>query len=555
MITEDDDPIAAPRGEGSSATPVRRGVVPPRRVRASLLDELIEATLEAISSSPTPTAARGSTNKLPFPAVSPPPIPDPPLPPSVAKFKTSTSDRAALEAWLGPLDGLTKDDIVLRLNRDAGLIDKLLNDQVNAILHHPQFQKLEASWRGLEYLVEQGADANNLKIRILSVSWRDLVRDLERAIEFDQSQLFRKVYNDEFGSPGGEPFGLLLGDYEIEPAPRPGHDSDDVQALTNISRVAAAAFAPFVASVSPVMFAADQFADLQRSLNLGDSFDQPAFIKWRAFRQTEDSRFIGLTLPRILMRLPYVDYPGRNDRFRFREEVGGPDQSKYLWGNAAYAFGGVVIRAFAETGWLADIRGIEPNQIGGGVVTGLPAHAFSADRRGVSRKCSTDLIVTDAQEKELGELGFIPLCTCKRTELSAFYTTPSVQAAKKYDELAATVNARLSSMLQYMLCVSRFAHYVKVIGRDRVGSFTESEDLESLLNNWLIRYAVGSDDVSDEVKARFPLREAKVEVREHPSKPGVHLSVVHLRPHYQLDHLTASLKLVTEVAPTQSNSV
>ena len=373
------------------------------------------------------------------------------------------------------------------LGCDIARLDALLTRQVEAILHHPRFQQLEASWRGLHYLTEEAEGAENVKIRVLSVSWDEIARDLERAIEFDQSQLFRKVYSEEFGTPGGEPFGMLLGDYEIRPHPSADHPVDDVAALTAVSQVAAAAFAPFVAGVHPSMFGLDEFSELERPLNLSHAFDQLDYLKWNTFRKTEDARFAGLTLPRILLRLPYEDDGSRVDGFRFCENVSGPDRGGYLWGNAAYAVGAVAVRAFADTGWLAGIRGVERDVAKGGLVAGLPVHCFSTDKHGVAMKCSTDVIVTDYQEQELSDLGFIPLCPCADSEYSAFYSSPSVQQPRRYDELAATMNARLSAMLPYMLCASRFAHYLKVEVRDKIGSFSEASECEQYLNQWLQR--------------------------------------------------------------------
>jgi type VI secretion system protein ImpD len=471
------------------------------------------------------------------------------------EFLREPSPEKALARWLawGAAVGthFSKDEIVRRLGRDVARLDALLTRQVNAILHHPRFQKLEASWRGLRYLVEQSQEAENVKIRVLSVSWNELARDLERAIEFDQSQLFRKVYSDEFGVPGGEPFGLLLGDYEIRPRPSAEHPVDDVAALGAVSQVAAAAFAPFVAGVHPSMFGLDQFSELEQPLHLGKTFDQLEYLKWNAFRRTEDSRFVGLTLPRALMRLPYEDDGTRVDGFRFHEDVSDPDRSGYLWGNAAYAFGGVVVRAFAETGWLAGIRGVERDALKGGLVPGLPVHCFSTDKHGVAPKCSTDVVVGDLQEQELSELGFIPLCHCADSEFSAFYGNQSVQIPKRYDEAAATVNARISAMLQYMLCVSRFAHYLKVAARDKIGSFTEAQQCEEFLNHWLQRYVTSDSEASAEVKAQYPLREAGVRVREAPGKPGSYLCVAHLWPHYELDGATTTLKVATELSPAR----
>lgn len=472
------------------------------------------------------------------------------------RFLQASTPGEALALWL---DGAAlprnaadrRRGIVQMLGRDVARLDALVTDQLNAILHHPAFQKLEASWRGLQYLVDQAVDCENVKIRLFSVSWKELARDVEYAIEFDQSQLFHRIYDDEFGSPGGEPFGVLLGDFAIRPRPCAEHPIDDIATLTGISHVAAAAFAPFVAAVHPAMFGLDEFAGLEQPLNLSRTFQQLDYLKWKAFRDTEDSRFVGLTLPQVLLRLPYEDDGSRVDGFCFREPASSPGRENYLWGTAVYAFGAVLIRAFGESGWLANIRGVERDVPGAGVVDGLPVHSFATDRRGVVCKCSTDVVVADAQEQELAELGFMPLCHGKDTDVSVFYTTPSVQAPKRYDEPAATMNARFSAMLQYILCVSRFAHYLKVLARDKVGSFAEAEECEDYLQRWLVQYVAADSEASPQTKAEYPLREASVRVRPHPDKPGSYLCVAHLWPHSQFDELSVAIRVTTELSPAQ----
>jgi type VI secretion system protein ImpD len=472
----------------------------------------------------------------------------------VERFNSAKTPEAALRAWFGASLPSDKDDIARQLNRAVSEIDTRINDLVNAILHHPQFQRLESSWRGLLYLTERAEDEGDtgIKVRVLSVSWRELERDFERTTEFDQSQLFRKVYDQEFGMPGGEPFGVLIGDYEIRPRPGAGHPHDDIGMLRSISQVAAAAFCPFITGVNPAFFGLDRFTTLEQRLDHAKTFEQIDYVKWRSFRDSEDSRFVGLVLPHVLMRTPYLDDGTRLDGFQFREDVTGPDFNKYLWGNAAFAFGGVLIRAFAQAGWLADIRGVQRGVEGGGLVTSLPVHSFGTDRRGVAVKSSTDVIVTDRLEKELADLGFISLSDCADTEFSAFYSNQSVQKPKKYDRQAATTNARISSMLQYMLCVSRFAHYIKVLGREKIGSFTERESFERYLQEWVVRYVTTDLEASAETKARFPLREAKVQVFEQPGKPGSHQCVMHLAPHYELDELVAAVRIATELAPARN---
>jgi type VI secretion system ImpC/EvpB family protein len=472
------------------------------------------------------------------------------------QFLREPSPGKALAFWLDrsttPREGLTKAQLARRLNRDIAQLDALLSEQVNAILHHPRVQRLEASWRGLHYLVRQVPEGENIKVRVLNLTWRELVRDLERSLEFDQSQLFRQVYSGEFGTPGGEPFGVLLGDFEIRPRPGPGHPTDDIAALAAIAGVAAAAFAPFIAAAHPALLDLEAFAELERPGNLARTFEQPEYLKWRAFRRSVDARFVGLTLPRVLLRLPYPDGAPRVDGFRFREEVEKPDRSQYLWGNAVYAFGAVLVRAFAQSGWLAGIRGVPPGVDGGGLVTGLPLPAFDTDKARVAPRCSTDVVLTDAQDKALGELGFLPLCHCQDTEWAAFHGSQSVQQPTAYDEAAATVNARLSAMLPYMFCAARIAHYMKVISRDKLGSFQGPADCEAYLRRWLNGYTNSNENASLEQQARYPLREARVEVRERPDKPGQYLCVAHLRPHFQLDQMISAVKLVTELRPSSA---
>jgi type VI secretion system ImpC/EvpB family protein len=431
------------------------------------------------------------------------------------------------------------------LARDIARIDALLSTQVDAILHAPQFQRVEAAWRGLRYLVDQSEEDAEIEIRVLNVSKRELMRDLDKALEFDQSQLFKKVYENEFGMPGGKPYGLLVGDYEFGP------EAEDVEMLRRISGVAATAFAPFIAGTSPTMLGLDHFGMMEQATNLAATFEQLEYLKWHAFRESDDSRFVGLTLPRTLGRLPYDDDCSRNDRFRFREDVGGPGREKYLWMNAAFAFAAVVVRSFASSGWMADIRGVERGVERGGLVTGLPVHHFATDKAGIASKFSTDVVITDLQESMLSSLGFIPLCQCRDTEFLAFCTVGSIQKAKKFATAEATTNARISAMLQYVLCVSRFAHYLKAISRDKIGSFAEPEECELFLHNWLQQYVTDDVSAQSEVKAEKPLRKAEVEVRRHPSKPGSYLGTLRLWPHFELDELVGTLTVRTELRTTE----
>lgn len=444
---------------------------------------------------------------------------------------------------------LDRDAIRHAADRAIAAIDARLSDQVSAILHAPLFQALEARWRGLRYITDAASGSERVKVRLLSASWGDIVRDLERAADFDQSNLFRKIYTEEFGMPGGEPFGLIIGDYEVQHRPSEGHPTDDRSALASLSVVGAAAFCPFIVGASPRIFQLDSFRELGRPNSLQTVFAQPEYVRWNSMREEEDTRFIGIVLPRILMRPAYGFEPSRVDGFCFTETPRSGDRDTALWGNAAFAFGSIVIRAFAANGWFADLRGAPRDQIRGGLVTDLQVTAFATDAQGIATKPSIEFQMSEAQERDLGELGFMALRRAPYTDYSVFYANPSLQKPRRYDRPAATMNAKLSSMLQYTLCVSRFAHYIKVLGRDRIGSTMTAEQCQTFLNKWLVNYCEGSESSTDEVKARYPLREASVEVRESPSKPGSYSCTVFLRPHYQLDDISTGFRLITELAP------
>lgn len=475
-------------------------------------------------------------------------------------FNAVTEPAELVDLWFGPHGSPARPasarQMIRALNRDVAMLDDMLARQVDAILHHPRFQRLESSWRGVEYLIAQvdehvDPDANNVKVRLLSVSWKDLCKDLDRAIEFDQSHIFKKVYEEEFGTPGGKPYGVLLGDFEISHRPGPGRPTDDVAALRSMAAVAAAAFAPFVVGAHPSLLGLDSFRDLQLPMNLSRTFEAVEYTRWNSLRKHPDTRFVGLLLPRVLMRRPYANDGSREDGFVYREDVWRRDHSKYLWGSPVYAFGAVLVRCFAETGWLANIRGV-PNEYGmGGVATGLPIDTFSTDADDLAPKYSTDVLITDTLEKDLADLGFMALCRCKDTDLSAFYGNGSMQRAEKYDTEIARANARLSAMLQYMLCTGRFAHFLKIMARDKVGSFTDPEDVEEHLHKWLMKYCNSTQSDNVKLQARYPLRDASVQVRELPGKPGSYHCVMHLRPQFQLDEVISNVRMVTELAPAK----
>ncbi len=430
-------------------------------------------------------------------------------------------------------------DTEAMVNARIAQIDKLISLQLNEVMHHPDFQKLEASWRGLHYLVFQSETGERLKLRVMNVSKKDLLKDMEKATEFDQSALFKKVYEEEYGTFGGAAYGALIGDYEFSNHPQ------DLSLLEKISQVAAAAHAPFIAAASPKLFNWESFTELGGPRDLAKIFQSVEYAKWKSFRESEDSRYVALALPHILMRLPYGQDNVPVEAFNYEEGVDGTDHSKYLWGNAAYALGTRLTEAFAKYSWCAAIRGVE----GGGLVQGLPTHTFKTDEGEVALKCPTEIAITDRREKEFADLGFVPLVHCKGTDYAAFFSTQTCNKPKTYDTDSANANARLSSQLQYLLAVSRFAHYLKSIMRDKIGSFMTRKNCEDFLNRWISNYVLLDDDAGQEMKARFPLREARVDVSEIPGKPGAYRAVAFLKPHYQLDELTISLRLVANLPP------
>jgi len=428
-------------------------------------------------------------------------------------------------------------DVETNIKHWIGQVDRLLSAQLNEVLHAPEFQRLEATWRGLHYLVQQSETGDNLKIRVLNASKRDLSRDLERAVEFDQSALFKKVYEEEYGQLGGQPYGMLVGDYEF------GRGAEDVGLLKLVSQVAAGAHAPFVAAASPKLFNFDRFGELTAPRDLAKIFQGEEYASWNSFRESEDSRYVALTLPHVLGRLPYGAKFSHVDAFNYEEEVDGKDPAKYLWMNAAWAYAARITDAFAKYGWMARTRGVE----GGGKVEGLPVHTFPTDDGDVAMKCPTEIAISDRREFELSNLGFLPLLHSKGRDFAVFMGAQSAQKPKAYFDAAANANAELSAKFNLLLCTSRFAHYLKVMARDKIGSFMEVKDASRWLNDWMSNYVVNPQGAGDETKAKRPLSEASVEVREVKGKPGWFEAIAYLRPHFQLETLSASMRLVAEV--------
>jgi type VI secretion system protein ImpC len=429
-------------------------------------------------------------------------------------------------------------------NRAMAAIDEKLSKQLSAIMHHEDFQKIEGSWRGLNYLVKNSETSSTLKIRVLNLKKKDLHKDLTKAVEFDQSQIFKKIYESEFGTPGGEPYGALVGDYEF------GTDAEDLEVLQGMSNVAAASFAPFISAAKPQMFGLESFTELSKPRDLEKIFESSEYIKWRSFRDSEDSRFVTLTMPRVLSRVPYGANGKRIEEFEFEEasvsvdgKNAGMSSSDFTWMNASYALAQRLTSAFSNHGWCVAVRGAE----GGGKVENLPSFTFTSDDGDIDQQCPTEIGITDRREAELSKLGFLPLCHYKNTDYAVFFGSQTTQKPKKYDNPDATANAAISARLPYIMATSRFSHYLKVMGRDKIGSFLESKDCERWLNNWIRNYVNGNADAGADMKTKYPLAEASISVKEVPGAPGSYNAVAYLRPWLQMEELTSSMRLVARI--------
>ncbi|MET2826755.1 type VI secretion system contractile sheath large subunit [Mesorhizobium shangrilense] len=429
-------------------------------------------------------------------------------------------------------------------NKAIAAIDEKMSKQLSEIMHHEDFQKLEGSWRGLNYLVKNSETSATLKIRVLNLKKKDLHKDLTKAVEFDQSQVFKKIYETEFGTPGGEPYGALIGDYEF------GSGTEDLEVLQGMSNVAAASFAPFISAANPKMFGLESFNELSKPRDLEKIFESSEYIKWRGFRDSEDSRFVTLTMPRVLARVPYGSKGREIEEFGFEEaaidasgKATAMSSDKFTWMNASYALGERLTSAFSKNGWCVAVRGAE----GGGKVENLPSFTFTSDDGDVDQQCPTEIGITDRREAELSKLGFLPLCHYKGSDYAVFFGAQTSQKPKKYDSPDATANAAISARLPYIMATSRFSHYLKVMGRDKIGSFLEAKDCENWLNNWIRNYVNGNPDASADMKAKYPLAEASITVKEVPGAPGSYNAVAYLRPWLQMEELTASMRLVARI--------
>lgn len=418
-------------------------------------------------------------------------------------------------------------------------IDAAISQQLSEIMSHEKFQQLEGSWRGLQYLVFNTETSTNLKLRVLNASKKEVAKDLSRAVDFDQSQVFKKLYENEFGTPGGEPYGAIIGDYGFSNHP------DDIEFLSNMSHVSAAAFCPFLTAAAPEFFGFDDWSELSRPRDLAKIFDSAEYAKWRSFRESDDSRFVTLTMPRVLARLPYGADTKPIEEFNYEELNSDvkPSGDSYCWSNAAYVLGARLTHAFAEYGWCTAIRGAE----GGGRVDNLPVHITSTDDGDVDMQCPTEIGITDRREAELSQLGFMPLSHYKNTDYAVFFGGQTTQKPQVFDQPDATANASISARLPYVMATSRVAHYLKVMARDKVGTFMEAEEMQQWLNRWINGYVNASEDGGQAMRAQYPLREAKIEVKPVPGQAGAYNAVAWLRPWLQMEELTSSLRMVARI--------
>ncbi len=434
---------------------------------------------------------------------------------------------------------LISEDVISTVESMIAELDKKLSAQMNLILHHPEFQKLESAWRGLHYLVSNTETDSRLKIRVMNISKDEIAKSIRKfkGAAWDQNPLFKKLYEDEFGSPGGEPFGALVADFYFSHLPK------DVEILKGMGQICAASHCPMISAVDPSLMNMDSWQELANPRDLTKIFQTPEYAAWRSLRQSDDSRYLALTMPRVLSRLPYGAKTTPVEGFAFEEETGAGDNSAYTWMNAAYAMGANINRAFKKYGWCASIRGVES----GGAVESLPCHTFPTDDGGVAMKCPTEIAITDRREAELSQNGMLPLCHWKNTDYAVFLGGQTLNEPTVYDDADATSNARLSSRLPYIFATSRFSHYLKCIVRDKVGSFKSREDMQKWLSNWIAQYVTADPNAGEEVKARYPLAAADVNVEDVDGNPGYYSAKFYLRPHFQLEGLTASLRLVTKL--------
>jgi type VI secretion system protein ImpD/type VI secretion system protein ImpC len=458
------------------------------------------------------------------------------------------SDSAAdiLRSWFGGRLPADREALEEALDRDIAALDAMLSRQLDAVLHASRLTRLEGSWRGLAWLVGQTETGKVLRIRLLPARWAELARDLERAPEFDQSTLFGKLHDEEFGMAGGEPFGLLLADYEMRPEPGEGHPVDDVTVLGRLAAVAAAAFAPVALAASPAILGLRTFAEAGAAMDLGVAPRAPDRARWRSLEAREDTRFLALLLPRHLGRVPWEADGTRADGFRYGEHVAC--QEDRVWTTPVFAFGAVALRAFQRYRWPGDLRGAEPSpKASGGVVEGLPQQRLPSDPPGAVPRAPLEIALTDEQERQIADSRLVALCALDGLPEASFGALPTLHRSPRMSMAVAEANQRFSAQFNNVLCASRFAHCLKIMGRDMIGASLSPEEIEMRLSRWMAQYVSGLAGGA-EAAARYPLRDARVEVRETAGQPGVYSCVVHLQPHYQLDEVGAVFRLVTELS-------
>lgn len=465
----------------------------------------------------------------------------------VASTKATTTER--VEELLTNLLNVVEEEnvyfdknVYVSIHKAIDSLDQQISRQLSEVMHNEELQKLEGSWRGIDYLYKNSTCNETLKIRVFQANKEELTEEFQSISSDDDSTLFKRIYEDEFGSPGGTPYGALIGDYQISNSP------DDMDFINKMAGISAAAFCPFLTAPAPQLFGMDGWGDLVKPRNLATIFETPEFATFRSFREKEDSRYVSMVMPRVLSRLPYGEKTKPTKDFNYEELIEYPDGSvipheKYCWMNPAYVMGTKITNAFTNFGWCTAIRGLQ----GGGKVEDLPTHVFMSDRGELELKCPTEIGITDRREKELSDLGFMPLSHYKDENYAVFFGGQTCQKPKKYDQMDAQANAEISARLPYILAVSRIAHYLKVMARDKIGSFMEVEDMETDLNRWIQQYVNSNEKGSQAMKAKFPLREAQVQVAEIPGKPGFYHAVAHLRPWLQFEQLTASLRLVAQL--------
>lgn len=468
------------------------------------------------------------------------------------EFKPKTTEaRSAVQLAVATLaqqalsaSTLVSDDAVKSIEAMIAEIDRKLSEQINLIIHHDDFKALEGAWRGLHHLVNNTETDEMLKIRVINISKKDLGKTIKRykGTAWDQSPLFKKIYEDEFGMPGGTPYGALIGDYQFD------HSAPDVEILAGMAQIASAAHAPFVTASSPTLMNMESWRELSDPRDLTKIFGTPEYAAWRSLRDSEDAKYLALTMPRFLSRIPWGAKTSPVEDFAFEEDTEGADHNKYVWSNSAYAMGVNITRSFKLYGWCASIRGVES----GGVVEGLPCHTFPTDDGGVDMKCPTEIAITDRREAELAKNGLMPLSHWKNTDYGVFVGAQSLHKPAVYDDADATANAALGARLPYLFATCRFAHFLKTMVRDKIGSFKERSDMERWLNDWIKNYCTASPNASEREKAERPLASAEVTVEEVKGSPGYYQSKFYLRPHYQLEGLSVSLRLVSKLPSVKS---